>query len=181
MGRDKLRLVLGGRTFLESAVERFSAYFDKVVVSAARPDAYADMRVDVVPDIYPDCGPLSGLHAALSLTDEQGVFLVAGDLPYADPRAAAELMRLCSEHAICVIDSRGGKPEPLFGFYKKKLLPRVELALFEGRLSMTELLASSDTLYAPPEQLGDMWNERLLFNVNSLSDYESISYESISY
>ncbi|MDR1588644.1 MAG: molybdenum cofactor guanylyltransferase [Oscillospiraceae bacterium] len=171
MGRDKLLLGFDGRTLLESAAERFSARFDVVLVSAARRDAYADMRFDVVPDIYPGCGPLSGLHAALTAADGRGVFLVAGDLPFADPLAALRLIELCGEHEISVIGTAAGKPEPLFGFYKKKLLPRVESALREGRYRMTELLASSDTLYVPASRLGALWNKRLLFNINSPDDY----------
>jgi molybdopterin-guanine dinucleotide biosynthesis protein A len=174
MGCDKLRLELGGRTFLESAVEKFSAYFDKVIVSAGRPGAYADMGFEIAPDVYPGCGPLSGLHAALARADESGVFLVAGDLPFAEPLAAVELMRMCGEHEICLVDRIGKKREPLFGFYKKILLPRVERALREGRYGMSDLLSSSDTLYVPPEKLGVLWSESMLFNVNTPSDYDAL-------
>jgi molybdopterin-guanine dinucleotide biosynthesis protein A len=176
MGRDKLRLDLDGRTFLESAVERFSARFDTVLVSVARPGAYGDMRFDTVPDVYVGCGPLAGLHAALARADETGVFLVAGDLPFADPDAALCLIQMCGEHEICVLEGRGGadRREPLFGFYKKMLLPKVESSLREGKRSMSALLAASDTLYIPPALLGDLWDEQMLYNVNTPPDYAAL-------
>jgi molybdopterin-guanine dinucleotide biosynthesis protein A len=173
MGSDKLKLTLNGSTLLESAVARFSAGFDRVLVSVASPDARAGEGFETVPDIVPGRGPLSGLHAALTRADETPVFLVAGDMPFAEPRAALRLMELCADHEICVIDN-AGRIEPLFGAYRKTLLPRVTLALRERRLGMTELLASSDTLYVPRAELGELWNERLLVNINRPCDYEKL-------
>jgi molybdopterin-guanine dinucleotide biosynthesis protein A len=171
MGRDKMRLEFGGRSLLGSAVERFSRYFDTILVSVARPGEYAGEGFETVPDIFPGCGPLSGLHAALAYARDDGVFLAAGDLPFADPALARKLAELCGSHEICVLDGTSGKREPLFGFYKSSLLERANLALLDGRHSMTEFLASSDTLSVPPALLGGLWHEKLLTNINYPSDY----------
>jgi molybdopterin-guanine dinucleotide biosynthesis protein A len=171
MGRDKMRLEFGGEPFLKSAVERFSRFFDTVLVSVARPGEYAGEGFETVPDIFPGCGPLSGLHAALACARDDGVFLAAGDLPFADPALALKLSDLCGGHEICVVDGISGKREPLFGFYKNSLLERAKLALLDGRHSMTEFLASSDTLSVPPALLGGLWNEKLLTNINYPDDY----------
>ncbi len=65
MGRDKLCLDFGGLSLLESAVRRFGAYFDKVVVSVGDLSKYPDIKAEKVEDIYKESGPMSGLHAAM--------------------------------------------------------------------------------------------------------------------
>jgi molybdopterin-guanine dinucleotide biosynthesis protein A len=171
MGRDKMALDFGGSSLLRSAVARFSRFFDTVLVSVASPGAYGGEGFTTVPDIIPGRGPLSGLHAALTYTRDGGVFLSAGDLPFASPAAAVKLTELCGSHEICVVDGTLGKREPLFGFYKKTLLNKTSRALLDGRHSMSEFLDSSDTLYAPPALLGELWDEKMLTNINSPDDY----------
>ena len=64
MGRDKALVCLSGKTLLERAVERWSGYggaFQLSVGPASRA-ALAPAGVETVADVYPERGPLGGLH-----------------------------------------------------------------------------------------------------------------------
>lgn len=174
MGRDKLGLTIGGRTLLESAVIRFAAEFDDVYISVADAEKYPEIDARRVVDVHPGAGPLSGLHAALTTIPEDGVFLVAADLPDSSPRAAMRMIELCGGADACVIKQPDGLLEPLFGYYKKTLLRRCEDMLLSGERRMTELLSMSDTRYVSPTELGGLWDERMLRNINYPADYEKI-------
>ena len=172
MGRDKLTLELNGQTLLQSAVDRFAQEFETVCLSVADLSKYPQVQVHQIADIYPGAGPLSGLHAALKQFSE--VFLVAADLPYSSPRLAKRVIELCGGHETCVIRLPDGRLEPLFGFYRSSILPRCEAAIKLKDYRMTEILQNSDTRYVSPDELGDLWAEKLLINVNYPQDYLDI-------
>ena len=172
MGRDKLELAHLGKTLLDSAVERFSEEFDEVFLSVADAGKYPGVKVRRVVDILTGAGPISGLHAALKTLPGDGVFLVAADLPYACPLAAKRVIELCGGKEVCILMLPDGKIEPLFGYYRKSLLPLCERLLTSGEFRMSELAAASDTRYVAPSDLGDLWDEKIIHNINYPEDYE---------
>jgi molybdopterin-guanine dinucleotide biosynthesis protein A len=174
MQRDKLALNFGGETLLASAVRRFSGCFDSVFLSVADPNKYAEIKAPKVVDIYKGCGPMGGLHAALSQTASDGVFLVAADLPYADPAAALKIMELCGENDICLMTDSRSRYEPLFAYYKKTVLPYAEEALKAGDYKLITLLDHVRVHLVTQEELGPLWREDMLLNVNYPADYEKL-------
>jgi len=174
MGRDKLQLSLDGRTLLESVVNRFSDVFENVYLSVADADKYPDITVRRIVDIIPGAGPMSGLHAAFKSLPDDGVFLVAADLPFASPMAAKRIIELCGTNDACIVRQSDGRFEPLFGYYRKTLLPSCENALSSGNYKMTVLFDSADVRYVDPEELGELWDEKLVMNINYPEDFEKI-------
>ena len=166
MGRDKLSLRFNGRTLLESAVSRFSGVFEDVFLSVADEGKYPFIGARRVVDIHPGAGPLSGLHAALSCLPGDGVFIVAGDLPYSCPHAAMLIAGLCGGHGACAIRLPDGRVEPLFGYYRKAALPFCEMALASGDYRMSAILHSAGARFVGPAELGGLWDDRIILNVN---------------
>ena len=175
MGRDKLELELHGQTMLESAVNRFMDEFDEVYISVADEKKYPDVQSRRIVDILPGSGPISGLHAALKHLNGDGVFLVAADLPYSCPRAAKRIIELCDEKEACVVKFPDGRLEPLFGYYRNSLLGPCEELIASGEFRMSELLARADTRYATPGEIGDLWDESMMLNINYPEDYEKLA------
>ena len=76
MGRDKIRIMLGGKTLLER-------------VSVAAEQCGFKLRV-IRHDLVPRCGPLGGIYTALRTTSAEAVLFLACDMPFVGP----ELLRL---------------------------------------------------------------------------------------
>lgn len=174
MGRDKLEIPVDGNTLLESAVSRFETEFKDVYISVADGNKYPSLAVRRIVDILPGAGPMSGLHAALTTLPHHGAFIVAADLPYACPQVAKKLIELCGDREACVIRLPDGKLEPLFGFYRRTLLGSCENAIKAGDYRMTEVLYSADTRFVDPDELGELWDARLIMNINRPEDLEKI-------
>ena len=174
MGNDKLILPIDGTTLLESAVNRFKEEFTDVYLSLAEEGKYPDVTVPRIVDVMPGAGPLSGLHAALTILPGGGVFLVAADLPYASARAAKRIVELRGDHDACIIRLPDGRLEPLLGYYSKTTLPLCEALINAGDYRMTELAYRSDTRFLAPSELGSLWDEKLIYNINYPGDYEKM-------
>jgi len=172
MGRDKLAMPVSGETLLESAIKRFSSEFADIYLSVADAGKYPEVKLRRIVDILPGAGPLSGLHAALSVIADDGVFLVAADLPYSNPLAAKRIIGLCGANDACLIRLPDGKLEPLFAYYRKSLLTRCADLLNSGDYRMTELLNGASARFVSTDELGALWNEDLIFNINQPEDYE---------
>jgi len=178
MGRDKLALEYKGQTLLASVVSRFENEFNNVYLSVADEDKYPEINLPRVVDGFPGCGPMSGLNAAFTALDSagslEGVFLVAADLPFASPPVARRLIELCGDSEACVIRRDDGKLEPLFGYYRSSLALRCETALKSGNFKMTALLSEATTRFVSTDELGALWDERLVVNLNFPKDYEAL-------
>ena len=174
MGQDKTQLIYGGQTLLAGAVERFSKSFDRVYLSTAESGKYPDVKAERVVDVYPGSGPMAGLHAALLRTPDEGVFLAAADLPFSSPEAALKIIELCGDHASAVIVGNDGRFEPAFGYYKKDLLPYIEEFLAQGRRKMLLLFDALPCRRVSPDELGGLWHDDMLSNLNYPEDYRRL-------
>lgn len=174
MKRDKMALPFGDTSLLASAVIRFSAFFDTVYLSVADGTKYPEINARRLVDIYKGCGPMGGLHAALRSAEGDGVFLVAADLPFADPRAAKRIIELSGATDVTVTADSASRFEPLFGYYKKSILQHVEEALQNGNYKLASLFDKVTLRLVTEEELGGFWHEKLLLNINYPEDYEKL-------
>lgn len=175
MGKDKLELRYRGSTLLEAAVDRFSGSFDNVYVSVSDAGKYPYINTPKIEDIFKGCGPMAGLHAALNKSDDEGVFLVAADLPFSDPDAAKKIIELTGECDAALLLDEEGRYEPLFAYYKKTILPVVEALLRNGEYKMIRALQAIRLRKLTKEDLVGFWSDKLLLNINRAEDYLKLS------
>jgi len=121
MGRDKAFLELAGIPLLEWQIRKLKLLgIQDIIISGdisaggARP----------IKDIYPDRGPLGGLHACLQRAKNSQCLVLAVDTPLV-PLSA--LVRLCRAHQQGVtLLSHASNQEPLIGVYDRTLAPAIE-------------------------------------------------------
>lgn len=163
MGSDKTVLELGGQTLLSRAAQFWqnAGGVDLVLAAVGTKEHLLSLPAGVtaVYDAYPGAGPMAGLHAAFSQTDAELLYVSAVDMPFLTPEAI-----LPPPPKDAIVYTKNGRPEPLFGVYRRTALPAIEAALRDGRRKMTDLLAVLDTEYVPlPDALADAvsnWNTR---------------------
>jgi molybdopterin-guanine dinucleotide biosynthesis protein A len=127
-----------------------------------------------IADIVPGCGPLGGLHAALTEMRSDRVFLVACDMPYVDGRFAEYLLSLAGEAAVVVPQTDRGY-HPLCAVYTGACLEPVAARLAERRLALHGLFADVPTRIVTPAEISRFGApSRLLANVNTPDEYAGL-------
>lgn len=143
MGRDKAFIPIHGQTLVahQAALLR-SLGIDDLIISG-RPDVdYAIPDARLVTDTLTDAGPLAGLAAILTAARQPWVLVLAVDLPKLTPTYLQTLLDIGAGR-IGVVPHGPRGYEPLAALYPRGLLPRVEAALAEGRLSLQHLIDKS--------------------------------------
>src|SRR6185295_447743 len=81
-GRDKSALVVDGRTIFDRQLSELSQIADEILLVGGTIEREPRPGVTPIADLIPGCGPLGGLHAALTAARGDRVVVVACDMPY---------------------------------------------------------------------------------------------------
>ena len=117
-GRDKAALVVDGRTMLDRQVAVLAPLTNDLLIVGGRMHHPA---ARTIADAVPGCGPLGGLHTALTHARGDAVFLIACDMPYVTSPFIAYLLSLAGGADIVVPRSERGY-HPLCAVYSPACL-----------------------------------------------------------
>ena len=126
MGTSKAELLYEGKTFLEHMLDKARALgIEKCYISG-----YSSRREDVrtVWDIYPDRGPLSGLHASLQAMDTPYCLVLPVDAPKLPVDILEALLRQHESRNSekVLIWEHGVRQEPLIAVYPTAMAGSIE-------------------------------------------------------
>lgn len=151
-GRDKAFAAVDGEPIAVRTVRLFQGLFPEVVASTNRPERFAGLGVRTVADVFPGCGPMAGIHAAMLACGTSHVFVAACDMPRLDPDAIRFLVARI-DAADAVVPCWEDDVEPLHAIYAVRLAPRIEAFLRAGRYALRDLLANLDVDYVAEAEL----------------------------
>jgi molybdenum cofactor guanylyltransferase len=166
-GRDKSALIVGGRTILDRQLAALMPLTGDVMIVGGGAASAPHRRVA---DCVPGCGPLGGLHAALTAARGETLFLAACDMPYLTTAFVDYLFSLADGVDAVVPQSERGY-HPLCAVYTRACLDAAAAQLAARRLRMRELV---DTVRTRTVRIDDIRRfgdpDRLLANVNTPAD-----------
>ena len=170
-GLDKSAHVVEGRTILDRQIAELSALTTDLLLVGGR---LATPGARAVADIVPDCGPLGGLHAALTAARGDAVFVVACDMPYITSAFARYLLDL-SAHADVVVPRTEHGYHPLCAVYTRACLEPVARRLADRRLKLMDLVLELRSRVVTVEEINPFGDRhRLLANVNTPAEHAGI-------
>jgi molybdenum cofactor guanylyltransferase len=141
MGADKAFVTFDGQTLLARALNVARSITPDVRI-VGDPQKFAPFA-PTVEDIFPDCGPLAGIHAALRSSQTDLNLILAVDVPFAAPALLQCLLKRASNSAALVTVAHiGGGYQPLCAIYRRAFADAAETALQAGRCKI-------DTLFTP--------------------------------
>ena len=144
MGRDKAFVELGGQTLLARALDVARAVTGdcRIVGDPAKFAVFGP----VVEDIFRDCGPLGGIHAALLSAKGELNLMLAVDLPFMEVKFLEYLIVQAREtSAVVTVPHAGGGLQPLCAMYRKKFVEVAERALRERKNKIDPLFGEVET------------------------------------
>lgn len=170
-GLDKGALVVEGRTILDRQLSELSALTTDLLVVAGR---VAPPPARAVADLVPGCGPLGGLHAALTAARGDAVFVVACDMPYVTAAFGQYLLDLTT-HADVVVPRTEDGYHPLCAAYTRACLEPVARRLGDRRLKLMDLVLELRARVVTVEDINRFGDRhRLLANVNTPAEHAGL-------
>jgi molybdopterin-guanine dinucleotide biosynthesis protein A len=181
MGSDKAFVILDGSTLLSRALDLARTVTDNVhiVGSAEKFAAFAP----VVEDVFRDCGPLGGIHAALRSSPAELNLMLALDLPFVPSTLLKHLIaRARSSAAIATVPRAGGGWQPLCAIYRREFADAAEKALHAGRYKIDALFNDFKVQAIEEEDLVHAGFAPAIFrNLNTKDDLEMARREGVSH
>lgn len=145
MGRDKALIPIGrGGDRLHTLAGWAGRTMEQATGSVhflGDPALYSNLGRTIA-DVVPNCGPMSGLHAALACSKAEWNLILACDMPFVEVEVLRRLIQAAARsEALCVapVDELG-RVQPLCAAYSRRLLPQVTRALETKRLKMKDFL-----------------------------------------
>jgi molybdenum cofactor guanylyltransferase len=171
MGTDKAFVVLQGRQLLERALElaRSVTHTIRIVGDPAKFASFGP----VVEDIFPGCGPLGGIHAALGASETDLNLILAVDVPFVSPAFLHYLVRTALESptALVTVPRTGQGWQPLCAIYRRMFRDLAEQSLRAGRSKIDALFDEKRTRVITGEELlAAGFSAQLFTNVNTPGD-----------
>ncbi len=183
MGTDKAFLEYDGKQFITQIAEELSWFDERIIARGGNCGFTGGLEREwmVIPDIFPEHGPIGGLHAALSSCESDALFVVTCDMPLIESGLVRKLCAFMQKtdlreervDAYDVIISVGddGKVYPLCGVYRKSALSVLEEQILTDQnrvmAALRKLRVKYVTIDSPAES-------RQLANVNTPQEYEQL-------
>ncbi len=175
MNTDKAFLDFRGQSLIERALTVMGTVCDRVTIvgDPGRFAKYASSKyVPVVADIFPGCGPLAGIHAALTHSTAELNLMLAVDMPFVS-RELLEFLFAAAEPGGAIITvprtSRGF--QPLCAVYRREFSIAAEQALRAGKYKVDAAFSSVSVRVIEENELALAgFSEQSFFNVNTPQD-----------
>lgn len=173
MGTDKALLEINGTSFIGQIAGELKFFEEKFFARGNR-EAVSVPGWRNIPDIYPECGPVGGLHAALKACRSDALFCVTCDMPLITAELVQELCNQMTEEIDAVILKEDGRIHPTCGIYRKSAVNIFEQQILEGNYRMMRVLDRLRVKYVTIDPQTGSWQ---LKNINTPEDLRELKME----
>jgi molybdenum cofactor guanylyltransferase len=173
MGSDKAFLTLGPESLLDRALRLLASVTQDVRIVGDK-IKFATYAPTVIEDVYPQRGPLGGIHAALSRSPSELNLILATDMPLIKPEFLVYLTAQARNTATVVtVPNAGGGFQPLCAVYCRQFAELAEESLRGGNNKIDVLFAKTTVQVITEEQLSARGFSAAMFrNLNTKEDLE---------
>ncbi len=168
MGTDKAELVWQGKRFLEWQIEKAKTLgIADVLISGYR--GKMSCGYSVIPDIFPERGPLGGMHACLQAAKKETCLVVSVDTPQLPVEVLQRLIQAHDMTKEATILTHNGKWEPLIGVYQSSVAQKIEPLISTRSAAVKKLLEGLSVNWWEYSKI-----EAESWNCNTPKDYENM-------
>jgi molybdopterin-guanine dinucleotide biosynthesis protein A len=167
-GSNKALALHQGDALIQGIARRLAGLFPETLLITNTPEEYGFLGWPMAGDLYPECGPLAGIHAALRTVAQPRIFVCGCDMPLLNPILIRFLCELDGDHDI-VLPWLDEGPEPLYAVYSKNGLPVIEEQLAEKQYKIGMLYEKL--------RIRKVTSEEILRIVPDLSTFQNINHQ----
>jgi molybdopterin-guanine dinucleotide biosynthesis protein A len=183
---NKSLLKINGKTFIERLTSLMTGIFEKVILIANEPELYRFLGLDTFKDIYPDIGPLGGIHSGLIHCPTYRAFVISCDMPF----MTEEMIKFIADYqcnAKIVVPQADGFIQQLCGVYDKANIGDIEDILksdeyeelraneqSKRKCKVLSLIEKTGTEIIDIEREYPNYKGNEFFNMNTSEDYNNV-------
>lgn len=170
MGLDKTLLKIDQETLIERTVRELKEVADDVVIASNDKHKYCFSGLVEVPDIFPEMGPLGGIHAGLRAVKHDHAIVISSDMPFFTAALLQFLLSYRMGYDV-VVPEVNGKWEPLCAIYSRHCIQPIEDCLRAHIRQVFQLYQRVRVCKISGSKLiklGDV--QQLFFNLNTPED-----------
>jgi len=174
MGREKAFIEYEGRTLVARMLELARSVTSDVRIVGSR-EKFAALA-PVVEDMFPNRGPLGGIHAALRASASEFNLVLAVDMPFVTTAFLQYLIdqARAAPEATAVVPRAGGGWQPLCAVYRRELADSAEEALRGERNKIDPLFKVVRTRVIDEQEMGSAGFSGGIFrNLNTPEELEA--------
>ena len=174
MGSDKAILDLDGEPFIKRIAGVLNSVFESTIIISDKVDDYKFLGLPIYPDIYKNCGPLGGIHTALSNVKTDLVFVVSCDLPMIKPEIIRQLLTFTNDSTNVIIPTYQDRIQPLCGIYSLNSISSLETYITSGGRKVLDFINSLKPVIVPFNSFSFTDRKNPFINVNTLEEYKTL-------
>lgn len=172
-GQDKGLYMLDGKPMVMHAMQILQPVCGELMISSAREEAYRHPGVDIIADIYHDCGPLGGIHSALTHMQGEYLAVIGCDTPLVPAELYGFMLKHMGTHQV-VIPTHGGHRESMCAIYNRRCLPLIEDAIRRRKYKIMDAIAPANVLFLDVQH-APFYHNRIFHNINYPDDIHGVS------
>jgi molybdopterin-guanine dinucleotide biosynthesis protein A len=181
-GSPKALLKLDGQPLLDRTAETLTAALPetRITLVASAPEQFLGLGTNLpfIFDLYPERGPVGGLHAALAYARTEWIFVTACDYPFISIELLQFLKsQIDDNHDAIVPIQPDGRLQPLCAFYRTKpCLKTIEEMVQPNRPTppLRTIFDHVRVCLVPFEEISHLPDaENFFLNINTPSDLNS--------
>ncbi len=167
---DKAFLDFRGQTLLERALTVMGEVCDRVTI-VGDPAKFSKYGT-VVADIFAGCGPLAGIHTALTHSTAELNLILAVDMPFVSRELLAFLFAAAEKSGAVITVPRTSKGfQPLCAIYRRDFSTAAEQALRAGKYKIDAAFSGATIQVIEEAELAAAgFTEQMFFNLNTPQD-----------
>ena len=174
MGSDKAFVECEGRTLLARALDLARSVTPNVRIVGS-PEKFAPFA-PVIEDVFRNCGPLAGIHAALLSSPSELNLMLAVDTPFLSWTFLQFLISQArnAPEATVIVASFAGRSQPLSAIYRREFADAAEHALRAGQNKIDRLFSQVRTRIIEQQELEAAGFSPAIFrNLNTPEELEA--------
>lgn len=169
-GIDKALITVKGKTIIERTVETLRDVVDDIIVVSGNDYNFKGINVTMVRDIEKDKGPIMGIYSGLIASKTEWNFICGCDMPYLNSSIILTLIENIRESE-AVVPVADGRKEPLCALYSKRLIEKLQGAIGENILKVSDFLSKVNVEYVSDDLIRKTDLEyNPFFNINYATD-----------
>ena len=133
MGENKALMKIGNRLVIEKLTDLMTSLFQNVIIIANDSAPYNFLQLPIYSDIFPNKGPLTGIHTGLTYSKTHENFIIPCDTPLLTPEIIRYIANFKTNKPI-TIPKCDGYIQQLIGRYRKECAHLAKQILLSNQL-----------------------------------------------